>query len=328
LDLDELYRLLRGAHVRAQGVVDTIRDPLLVLSSDFTVISANPAFYRTFETDRESTIDVKFHDLGNRQWDIPELRLLLEKVIPQSASVFDYEVRGTFPRVGFRTMLVSAQRLKHPDNGQQIILISITDATERRQREDEKDILIGELDHRIKNLLSITQALARQTGVEGRSAKEYRDTFLGRFEALARSLNIGSSKDASGLPELASAVMEPYLGGPSQVKIADGPEIALTPNQATALGLIMHELATNAIKYGALSIPEGQVEICWEPKGDDHASMLQLRWRERGGPETAPPSTTGFGMRLIRFSAERELGGQAELAYRPEGLTATVDFPR
>lgn len=328
LDLDELYRLLRGSHVRAQGIVDTIRDPLLVLSSDLTVISANPAFYRTFETEREATVDVPFHELGNGQWNIEELRLLLEKVIPNSASVFDYEVRGTFPHVGFRTMLVSAQRLKHPDNGQRVILVSIIDATERRQREDEKDILIGELDHRIKNLLSVTQALARQTGVDGRSAEEYRDIFLGRFEALGRSLAMAGSGKSADLPALARAVMEPYLDGSGAITIAEAPSVALLPDQSTALGMILHELATNAMKYGALSVPEGRVSVDWELADDDGGSRLHLYWKESGGPETSPPETTGFGTRLIRFSAERELGGRAELSYRREGLVATVSFPR
>lgn len=329
MDLDELYRLLRGSHVRAQGVVDTIREPLLVLAPDLTVVSANPAFYRTFETDREATVDVPFHELGKGQWNIDELRLLLEQVIPRSASVFDYEVRAEFPVIGLRTMLISAQRLKHPDNGNRVLLISIVDATERRQREDEKDVLIGELDHRIKNLLSVIYALARQTGVAGRTAEEYRDICLGRFEALGRSLGLGANDEGAELPALVRAVMEPYLGGTCDISLASDPKVALLPNEATALGMILHEMATNAVKYGALSVPEGRVQIDWDLAVDeDGASMVHLRWEESNGPETSPPPTTGFGTRLIRLSAERELGGRAELSYRPQGLVATVSFPR
>ncbi len=122
MDLDDLYRLLRVSHVQAQGIVDTIRDPLLVLAGDLTVISANPAFYRTFATDRDSTIGRPLYDLGNGQWNIPELRMLLENVIPKSASIMDFEVQAGFPEVGLRTMLISAQRLIHPDNGQRVLL--------------------------------------------------------------------------------------------------------------------------------------------------------------------------------------------------------------
>ncbi|ULB12457.1 PAS domain-containing protein (plasmid) [Cereibacter azotoformans] len=329
MDLDDLYRLLRVSHVQAQGIVDTIRDPLLVLASDLTVISANPAFYRTFATDRDSTIGLQLYELGNGQWAVDELRLLLEKVIPNSASVFDYEVTADFPDVGPRTMLVSAQRLIHPDNGQRVLLLTIVDATTRRRKEDEKNILIGELDHRIKNLLSVTQALARQTETAGRTAEEYRDAFLGRFAALARSLEVYSRERSAQLPDLVRAVMEPYLDGASRVLVADAPTVALVPGHAMSLGMILHELATNAGKYGALSVPAGRVNIDWEI-GEDAEGMprICLRWQEHGGPATSPPDSSGFGTRMIRFAAEFELGGSAELDYHPEGFRASVSFPR
>lgn len=329
MDLDELYRLLRGAHVQAQGVIDTIRDPLLVLGPDLSVLSANPAFYRTFETSRDETVGLPFYELGSGQWNIEELRLLFEKVIPKSASVFDYEVRAEFPKVGLRTMLVSAQRIRHPDNGHRVLLLSIVDATERRQKEDEKDILLGELDHRMKNLLSVTLALARQTQAAGRTGEEYQEAFLGRFEALGRALGLSARREPAELPDLARAVMEPYRGGSRSITVAEAPAVALLPAQTMSLGMILHELATNAVKYGALSAPEGRVTIDWEVAADEEgAPEVRLRWKESDGPAASLPASGGFGTRLIRFAAERELGGRAELSYRPEGLLATLSFPR
>lgn len=114
MDLDELYRVLRGSHVQAVSIVNTLRDPLVVLDDDFRVLSASPAFYRTFSTNRDETIGTAFADLGNGQWNIPDLTFLLEQVIPKATSVVDYEVRAAFPHLGSRTMLVSAQRLSHP----------------------------------------------------------------------------------------------------------------------------------------------------------------------------------------------------------------------
>ena len=327
MDLDDLYRLLRSSHVQAQGVMDTIRNPLLILTSDMTVISANPAFYQTFETSRDDTVGVALHDLGDGQWNIKELRLLLEDVLPKSASVLDYEVRGVFPHIGERTMLVTAQRLKHPDNGQRIMLVSIVDATQRRQDEDEKDILIGELDHRIKNLLAVTQSLARQTSVEGRTAEEYRDAFLARFEAMARSLSMtGKTAD---LAELVQTAMEPIAQSTHCVTITEGPAVSLRPSEVTALSLVLHELTTNAVKHGALSVPEGQVAIGWRlaPHEDGHR-RVHLDWVESNGPETAPPTETGFGTRLITFAAERELRGTLEQDYRPDGLSLRMSFPQ
>ncbi len=328
MDLDELYRLLRSAHVQAQGVLDTVRDPLMVLSSDLTVVSANPAFYKAFDTTRDETVGVRFYELGNGQWNIDELRLLIEQVIPKSASVFDYEVTTTFPNVGHRTMLVSAQRLKHPDNGHRVLLLSLVDATKRRQNEDEKDILINELDHRMKNLLSVTQALARQTRVEGRTAEEYRDAFLGRLAALAKSLEITAKGKLAELPTLARAVMEPFRGTTRVIDVADAPPVSLLPHKAMALGLILHELATNAAKYGALSVPEGQVKINWSIEaGKDAGPVVEFRWSEAGGPEVSQPSSSGFGTRMIKFAARSELDGDVELNFHPEGLSLTLKFP-
>ena len=328
MDLDELYRLMRGAHVQAQGVIDTVRDPLLVLSADLTVLSANPAFYRTFETNRDDTIGCLFYELGNGQWNIDELRFLISEVIPKSASVFDYDDSTEFPHVGHRTMRVTAQRLKHPANGHRVLLLSIVDATERHRKQDEKDILIHELDHRMKNLLSMTHALARQTQVEGRSAEEYREAFLGRFGTLAKSLEITAKGQSAELPELAHVVMEPFSGGASVIEVADAPAVSLLQHQAMSLGLILHELATNAVKYGALSVPDGRVKIDWSITTENEAPpQFELRWIETGGPKVSPPSSNGFGSRLIRFAAENDLSGRADLSFRPEGLAATLNFP-
>ncbi len=328
MDLDDLYRLLRVAHVQAQGIVDTIRDPLLVLSGDLTIISANPAFYRTFATDRDSTIGRPLYELGNGQWNIAELRLLLENVIPKSASVADYEMKTEFPNVGSRTLLVSAQRLVHPDDGQRVLLLSIVDATVRRQMEAARDFQINELDHRIKNLMSVTHALTRQTSVEGRTAGEYRTALLGRFDALARSLEVASHKQTPQLRDLAAAVMEPYLEAAPAVAIAEGPVVRLSSSQATSLGLILHEMATNAAKHGALSTASGTVALDWKVVSDEVGpTKVHLRWQERGGPRAAAPSRTGFGTRLIRFTTEFELRGHAELSYEPDGFVAKLSFP-
>lgn len=328
MDLDELYRLLRGSHVQAVGVVNTLRDPLLVLDGDLTILSANPAFYRAFETSSEDTVGVPFLELDNGQWDIPELRILLENVIPKSAAIVDYEVQAEFPRVGFRTMLVSAQRLHHPENGKRILMLTILDATRQREADDKKDILIGELDHRIKNLVTVMQALAAQTEVTGRSAEEYRTDLMGRFEALGRSLGVSRGMASATLPDLVRAVMEPYREGTSTLSLATEPAIVLPHKQATSLGMILHELTTNALKYGALSVPEGQLSVSWsEASAQDGRPEIHLRWKESGGPTVSPPEETGFGTQMIRFATEYDLKGSAGLHYRPEGFLAELIFP-
>ncbi|TGN47720.1 PAS domain-containing protein [Paracoccus liaowanqingii] len=329
MDLDELYRVLRGSHIRARSIVDTIRDPLLVLDSDLCVISANPAFYRTFATHSEETVGLPFTDLGHGQWNIAELQALLSNVIPKSASVFDYEVRADFPVMGCRTMLISAQRVEHPDSRQRILLLSIVDATARRERENDQDMLIGEYDQRIRNMLSVMRALARQTRTQGQSAEAYRDALLQRFDALARAQEISTRGDARQLADLTARIMEPYLNGTSRVRILGGPPIALKATETVSLGMILHELSTNALKHGALSTSGGEVTIAWTSGQDDEGtSVVQLGWQERNGPAATPPSAPGFGTSLIAYSVRQELGGTARLDYGPDGLTAELTFPR
>jgi two-component sensor histidine kinase len=328
MELDDLYRVLRGAHAQAQGVVDTVRDPLLVLDGNLCVVSANHAFYDTFAVDRDETIGVPLYELGDGQWNIDELRLLLETVIPRAASVDDYEVAAEFPRIGRRTMLVSARRLAHPDRHSRALLLSIVDATERRQLEQENRVYVGELQHRVRNLLGLVSALARQTEAPDESARTFRDALLGRLNALALSLDASLAGKASRLDELAARTTEPFTGQPSAVAIEGGPDLVLNSAQALAVGMILHELATNAIKYGALSVPGGRVRLGWDmDEAGDGGALATLQWAESGGPATAPPTTRGFGMRLIEFAATRELHGEADLTFAPEGLSAEIRFP-
>ncbi|RVG63434.1 PAS domain-containing protein [Sinorhizobium meliloti] len=319
--------MLRNGHVEAQGIIDTVPAPLLVFDQNLCVRSASRSFFTTFRVDRDETIGQHIYDLGERQWDIPELRRLLEEVIPKSTAVLDYEVEHDFPGIGRRTMLVSAHRLFHPDNNSRTLLLSIVDATERRQHEAEKDVLLGELRHRMKNLLGLVQAIARQTTAAGRSGEEYRDAFLGRFDALVQAHEAAYSHEGEAdLQEVLERTLQPYSAGSTGVLVESGPAVPLASKQIMTLSLILHELATNAIKYGALSIPEGQVRVRWEV-AEASAPHLRLVWQESGGPAAAPPASSGFGTQLIEFAVSRELGGRVELNYAPAGLAVEIVAP-
>jgi two-component sensor histidine kinase len=298
-----------------------------VLDQNLYVRTASRAFFTTFKVDRDETIGQHLYELGNRQWDIPELRRLLEEVIPKSTAVVDYEVEHDFPSIGRRAMLVSAHRLFHPDNNSRTLLLSIVDATERRQHEAEKDVLLGELRHRMKNLLALVQAMARQTTAVGRSGEEYRDAFLGRFNALVQAHDAAFSQDSeTDLQEVVERTLEPYTTGPTGFLVESGPAVSLASGQIMSLSLILHELATNAIKYGALSTPTGQIRVRWEVR-EASAPSLRLVWQESGGPPVAPPASSGFGMQLIEFAVSRELGGRVELNYAPAGLVVEIVAP-
>jgi two-component sensor histidine kinase len=326
MNLEDIYRLLRSEHVQAQGIVDTVQHPLLVLDQDCCVLSASRSFFETFKVNRDETIGQSLFKLGSGQWDIPELRLLLRDVVPKSVAVEGYEVRHDFPVLGRRRMILSARKLFHPDNNSTTLLLSMEDATARLQKEEERELLLGELRHRVKNLLGVVLALARQTEAAGRTGEEYRDAFLGRFEALVQAHALTSAEEGDGdLHGLVSSSLQPYAADLTMITVAAGPTVMLAPAQILPLALILHELATNAIKYGALSAPRGRVEVDWEVDPDER--RLRLRWRELGGPPVKPPTRRGFGSRLIDFAATRELGGMAELTFAPNGLTATIEIP-
>jgi two-component sensor histidine kinase len=326
MNLEDLYRLLRSEHVQAQGIIDTLEEPLLVVDQAGCVLTGNRGFFETFRVGRDDTVGRSLFALGNGQWDIPELRLLLHDIIPKSAAIIAYEVNAEFPTIGRRMMLVSARRLVHPDNNSTSILILFENVTDSRRQEAEKDILLAETRHRMKNLLAIVRAIATQTVVDGRSGEEYRDAFLGRFEAVIRAEDLALTGSAEGNLR---ALVEQALGpaGPERRRVDPAPAVTLKRFQVVPVSLILHELVANALKYGALSRPGGVVHLAWSVAAEAGKSVLHLTWREENGPPVSPPTRSGFGSRLIQHSAEHGLGGTAELKYAPTGLTVHVTAP-
>ncbi|MCA1388270.1 PAS domain-containing protein [Bradyrhizobium sp. IC3123] len=326
MNLEDLYRLLRSEHVQAQGIVDTLEEPLLVLDQGGCVLTANRGFYETFRVARDDTVGRSLFNLGDGQWDIPELRRLVGEIIPRSTAVVGYEVKADFPTIGPRTMLVSARRLVHPDNNSTSILILFEDVTDRRQSEAQKDILLAETRHRMKNLLGIIRSLANQTDVEGRSAKEYRDAFLGRLQAVAEAETLALAGSAEA--DLGVLVEQSLkAAGPERYRLIAGPAVRLSPRQVVPMSLILHELATNALKYGAFSNSGGLVHLSWRTSEEQGKTFLHIDWREENGPPATSPTRSGFGSRLIELSAVQGLRGAVELKYEPTGLRVHITAP-
>ncbi|HYF23395.1 MAG TPA: MHYT domain-containing protein [Caulobacteraceae bacterium] len=192
------------------------------------------------------------------------------------------------------------------------------ETSERRQR-----LLIDELNHRVKNTLATVQSIAAQTARRAEDVETFQRTFESRLIALSRThdaLTQGGWESAS-LRGLLLGELKPYSGEQANLR---GPDVRLGPRQALGLGMAFHELATNAAKYGALSVPEGCVRVSWEVAED----RLVLDWTERNGPPiTGAPERRGFGSRLIRATVEQELGGQAGFEYAPEGLHCRISVP-
>jgi two-component sensor histidine kinase len=197
-------------------------------------------------------------------------------------------------------------------------------ATTIARGETLHDLLIEELNHRVKNTLAILQAIAVRTF---RSAsKTEREKFEGRLGALAEAHNLLSKEKWQGseLHEVVSRVLQPYLlNNPERVRMF-GPQVPLSPRLAVVLSMIVHEIATNAAKYGALSNDTGTVALDWEIIAENAGPKLRMIWAEAGGPHVTAPVQRGFGSRLIERSARDQLGGEATVDFLPRGVVYTV----
>ncbi|MDR9780977.1 sensor histidine kinase [Rhizobium redzepovicii] len=322
--LEDLYRLLKSGHVQAQGIVDTMTQPIVVLDHNLCVVSANNAFVRTFEIERDDILGQSFFDLGDGQWEIPELRELIASVIPKAAAVIGFEVTHDFPAIGQRTFLVDARRLIHPDNNSTNILILFDDVTERRRQDEERDFVIAETRHRLKNLSAVMRSIAMHTQTEDRTAAEYRDIFLGRFEVTLRAQEIAFADQTIDFEVL----LRQSVGEPGVDRLrCEGPAVTLASSKVLAVGMIFHELGTNAVKYGALSVPDGQIDVVWAlESGPRDRTYLVCEWQEKNGLPVTPPRRRGYGTELIEGTSAH-LGGKVELKYDPGGFAATVKIP-
>ncbi len=186
--------------------------------------------------------------------------------------------------------------------------------------------LIEELNHRVKNMLTVVNAMARQTLASNPAPEVFSEKFIRRIDALGRTHALLSREHWATvqLADIARESLEHYLVEDKKRVMLKGPPVALDPKTAVALGIVFHELATNAVKHGALSNISGTVTVSWSVT-DDQAVALQ--WQENGGPEVSPPSRAGFGSRLIKLELTHELNGEVELIYGRGGLKVTMGFP-
>jgi two-component sensor histidine kinase len=190
----------------------------------------------------------------------------------------------------------------------------------RDRDEAERESLVAELDHRVKNVLAVVQSLAAQSARKASSLESFLKTFAGRLKSMASAhqLLTATRWRGAGMRHIAAA----ELGGlaPGQTRW-QGPDLLLTPRAANAMSLALHELATNAVKFGALSTELGRVEVAWKPTAK---GGLELAWTESGGPAVAAPTRHGFGATLLEKVTGRELGGSAHVEHRREGVRATL----
>ena len=203
----------------------------------------------------------------------------------------------------------------------------IRDRTELRAALERRELLMAEMNHRIKNTFAIVQAVAAQTERYSATAADFQAAFDARLAVLARSNDVLIRADWHDAPlrQVIESAVDAYNGETRQIAL-EGPSVLLAANLAATISLAFHELATNAVKYGALSTPVGRVNVSWivTPTRND-ASRVDIVWRERGGPAVEPPDHRGFGSQLLHKGMPS--GGTVKLDFQPEGLECRLCLP-
>lgn len=287
-----------------------------------TLVDANNAFLKMAGYDRKQ-VDagaLTWRDMTPEEWvEVSERQM--EK-LSATGLIGPYE-KEYLHKDGSRSWMVFTGRSL--GNGTVIeYCFDISDhIRERKEGEKQRELLLAELSHRVKNMLAVVQSLASQTLARSKSLEDFGRTFRGRLDAVARSHNqllCGEWKSA----ELRKLVKEAVSAfGPDRVRVR-GPALNVSAKAALSLSLVLHELETNSAKYGALSAEGGSIDVTWTGDETGHVHMI---WQESGGPPVSPPDREGFGTRLIRQLVEYDLGGAAGLDFKPDGMRGELTFP-
>jgi PAS domain S-box-containing protein len=210
-----------------------------------------------------------------------------------------------------------------------VLLKIMRDETSAKLADNQRVLLLNELNHRIKNTLTIVQSIAEQTLRSGGDAAATRRSLIDRIMALSQAHNVLVEQNWAGadLLTIVRQAVAPHDQTSTAVTV-DGPEVRLSPSQAVSMSLIIHELGTNAVKYGALSTPTGTVNLSWNlGQNGLGARSLTFLWQEAGGPTVHPPATRGFGSRMIARAMSENASGQARLEFPAEGVRCVLVMP-
>jgi two-component sensor histidine kinase len=247
-----------------------------------------------------------------------KVQVFVDLYLKQAEISREAELRHRLQEENFR---VRAERL----STEQALRRSQEHQEAMARAEAHQRTLIEELNHRVKNMLTVVNAMVRQTLASNPSPEIFSEKFIRRIDALGRTHALLSREQwaAVQMADIARESLEHYMVEDKKRVLLKGPSLALDPKTAVALGIVFHELATNAVKHGALSNVNGTVAVSWSFSNDNVA----LQWQESGGPEVSPPSRAGFGSRLVKLELTHELQGEVELIYDRAGLKVTMEFP-
>ena len=309
------------------SIVDSSFDAIITKTLDGTIISWNPAAERMYGYSAQEAIGRSIRIIVPPDR-IDELLAFYER-LKANERVLPFETKRVTKdgRVLDIALTLSPihDRTRRPVGASAVA----RDITEQKRAQEQQLLLLRELDHRVKNVLASVRALAVLTLRDTPDAKQFRDAFEGRLDALARThaLLTGNKWQAASLRALAQEVLAPYREAAGDRLVIAGPECSLTPEIASTLGLALYELATNAGKHGALSQPSGRVEIGWAVEAAVATPRLRVIWQERGGPPVLPPARRGFGSKMIERTLASQLGGAVQLRFLRQGVRCVMQIP-
>ena len=310
---------------------ETTRMPMVFTNAketDNPIIFANDSFLKLTGYDREEVLAQSFNFLLADESDHKDLN---EIAAAFAGKDDDPEIRYRHKNGSTFCATIFVNPVSD-ENGEVLqYFVSLVDTTKHELARRNAAMLIDELNHRVKNTLATVQSIVTQALRNSADPKIVRESVETRIGALARSHDLlGREKwDGAGLRELIGEALAPFSDAEGMAKrfLITGENIRLSPKAALALGIAFNELATNAVKYGALSNEVGTISISWKLDQQSGQKRLWLQWREEDGPAVSPPTRTGFGSRVIEQGLAHELDGKVTLDYAPGGIVCTIDVP-
>jgi PAS domain S-box-containing protein len=318
---------LRQSEERLRGVFESPAIGVAVLKPEGRFIECNDAFSELCGYDAAELRTLNSLELTHPD-DRAAMSAMLADLLNGSRSDFVIEKRY-LRKDGSAIWVQNSVSLTHDKAGRPLHLVKlIQDITERKVAERRQQLLIDEINHRVKNTLTTVQSFAAQSLRNANSLAEGRAAFEARLLALSKSHDVLTRQHWEGadLVDVINGAIAPYRGrsGPDRFSI-EGQRLRLRPKAVLALSLAFHELATNAVKYGSLSNDSGRVSLGW--RVDPQSQRFELRWRESGGPAVQPPARRGFGSRLVERGLSQDIAGEARLTFNDAGLECAIDAP-
>jgi two-component system CheB/CheR fusion protein len=252
--------------------------------------------------------------------DYPELKEHIRGVF-ESGEICEHRIAR---KEQARHYLVRLIPYRDADDNIEGVVVTFLDVTSLAEAESHQKVLIEELNHRVKNMLAVVISVTQQTMRRSPSKEALGEALIGRLQAMARAYGTLSREDWKPVPT-EMLIRQELEAFDSSAVTFDGPHVEVPPQIGLPVGMVVHELGTNAAKYGALSRPGGRVTVTWDFQPEER--MFRMRWRESDGPPVKAPDGEGFGLKLIRGEIEYRLGGRVQADFRPDGLQLELEFP-